>query len=108
MIAKTYKTFMTQTIPVQLDYLTRLDITPVTEIIEPSLKQGAIATLEQTLTFDIQYPRDPGDPRELSEIPEIRLWFLRLDGVYPWLPFLLDAKKGRISKIRSDVGSPSI
>ncbi|MGB5595200.1 MAG: CRR6 family NdhI maturation factor [Crocosphaera sp.] len=89
---------MTQTIPVQLDYLTRLDITPVTEIIEPSLKQGAIATLEQTLTFDIQYPRDPGDPRELSEIPEIRLWFLRLDGVYPWLPFLLDAKKGELAR----------
>jgi hypothetical protein len=89
---------MTQNISIQLDHLTRLDITPVRDIIEPQLKKGAIATLEQSLSFEIQYPRDPSDPRELSEIPEIRLWFLRLDTVYPWIPFLLDAKKGELAR----------
>ncbi len=89
---------MTQTIAVQLDHLTGLDISPVTKIVEPSLKEGAIATLEQTLSFELHYPRDPSDPRELSEIPEIRLWFVRLDAVYPWFPFLLEAKKGELAR----------
>jgi hypothetical protein len=46
--------------------------------------------LEQSLRFQINYDRDPNDPRELSEIPEVRLWFIRLDSYYPWLPFILD------------------
>ncbi|MGK7886592.1 MAG: chlororespiratory reduction 6 domain-containing protein, partial [Crocosphaera sp.] len=85
---------MTKTITVQLDHITALDITPVKEIIEPILEKNAIASLEQSLSFDIQYPREPDDPRELSEVPEIRLWFVRLDTIYPWFPFLLDAKEG--------------
>ncbi|MDJ0600890.1 MAG: CRR6 family NdhI maturation factor [Crocosphaera sp.] len=89
---------MTQTITVQLDHLTALDINPVREIIDPLLEKNAIASLEQTLTFDIQYPRDPNDPRELSEIPEVRLWFVRLDTIYPWFPFLLDAKQGELAR----------
>ncbi len=87
---------MTQTITVKLNHLTALDITPVREIIEPLLEKNAIASLEQMLSFDIQYPRDSSDPRELSEIPEIRLWFVRVDTIYPWLPFLLDAKQGEL------------
>jgi len=35
--------------------------------------------LEQCLQFQVNYDRDPQDPRELSEIPEVRLWFIRLD-----------------------------
>ncbi|MEA5511043.1 CRR6 family NdhI maturation factor [Crocosphaera sp. UHCC 0190] len=89
---------MTQTIAIQLDHLTRLDVTPVTSIVETLLREGAIATQEQTLSFEIHYPRDPSDPRELSEIPEIRLWFVRLDSVYPWLPFLLDWKGGELAR----------
>ena len=53
---------------------------------------------EQALTFDLEFPREPGDPRELSEIPEIRLWFIRLDAQYPWLPFLLDWKAGELAR----------
>ncbi len=45
---------MTQTIPVQLDYLTRLDITPITEIIEPSLKQGLLSLICILLLFHKQ------------------------------------------------------
>lgn len=89
---------MTQTIAVQLDHLTRLDLTPVTGLVEPWLQDGAIASQEQSLTFEIDYPRDPTDPRELSEIPEVRLWFVRLDTVYPWIPFLLDWKAGELGR----------
>ena len=89
---------MTQTIAVRLDHLTRLDLTPVTDLVEPWLQDGAIASQEQSLTFEIDYPRDPTDPRELSEIPEVRLWFVRLDTVYPWIPFLLDWKAGELGR----------
>lgn len=46
--------------------------------------------LDQSLRFQVDYDRDPNDPRELSEISEVRLWFIRLDSYYPWLPFILD------------------
>jgi hypothetical protein len=48
--------------------------------------------------FAIDYLRDPADPRELSEIPEIRLWFLRLDARYPYLPLLLDWPAGELAR----------
>ncbi len=50
------------------------------------------------LTFSIDYPRDPSDPRELSEIPEIRLWFIRADARYPFLPLLLDWQAGELAR----------
>jgi len=53
---------------------------------------------EQQLQFAIEYQREADDPRELSEIPEIRLWYVRLDSVYPWLPFLLDWKAGELAR----------
>lgn len=57
-----------------------------------------IAEYEQQLQFAIDFKREADDPRELSEIPEIRLWFVRLDTVYPWLPFLLDWKAGELAR----------
>jgi hypothetical protein len=53
---------------------------------------------EQSLTFDINFQQEEGDPRELSEIPEVRLWFVRLDARYPWLPLLLDWKGGELAR----------
>ncbi len=50
------------------------------------------------LAFDIDFPRDPTDPRELSEIPEVRLWFIRLDAHYPWLPLMLDWEAGELGR----------
>ena len=50
------------------------------------------------LQFKIEYPQDPTDPRELSEIPEIRLWFIRLDVQYPYLPLLLDWQAGELAR----------
>lgn len=47
----------------------------------------------------LQYePDDPFDPRELSEMPDIRLWFVRLDETYPWLPIVLDWRAGELAR----------
>ena len=89
---------MTIAIALNPNYIHNLDISPAQTAIEPLLHEGAIANHEQQLRFEIDYPRDPSDPRELSEIPEIRLWFIRLDTRYPWLPFLLDWKSGELAR----------
>lgn len=55
--------------------------------------------LEKTIGFTINYEReDEHDLRELSEIPEIRLWFVRLDACYPWLPVVLDWRAGELAR----------
>lgn len=86
------------TIKIVLDNraIAQLDLSNATDKIAPLLDK--IADYEQQLQFAIDYPREEGDPRELSEIPEIRLWFVRLDAAYPWLPFLLDWKAGELAR----------
>lgn len=81
---------MTTTIQLDATTLFSLDLSPAEAVIEPWIQAGSIANHEQELQFAIDFPRQPEDPRELSEIPEVRLWFVRLDAKYPWLPFLLD------------------
>jgi len=61
-------------------------------VIENLLQEGAIASSSSCFRY---YPQEPGDPRELPEIPEVRLWFICLDSRYPWLPFLLDWELAR-------------
>lgn len=78
--------------------IAQLDLTPATTVLEPIVTAGSFQDQEQQLQFAIDVPREPGDPRELSEIPEIRLWFVRLDARYPWLPFLLDWKGGELAR----------
>lgn len=53
---------------------------------------------EKQVKFEIVFPREAMDPRELSEIPEIRLWFIRLDAKYPGLPLLLDWQSGELAR----------
>jgi hypothetical protein len=89
---------MTTTINLTADCINNLDLSPAQAVIEAWLKEGAIASHEQQLCFNINYPSEPDDPRELSEIPEIRLWFIRLDARYPWLPLLLDWKAGELAR----------
>lgn len=74
-----------------------LDLTKAKNQLELLGKQS-IVEYEQQLQFVINFPRADDDPRELSEIPEIRLWYVRLDTVYPWLPFLLDWKAGELAR----------
>jgi hypothetical protein len=89
---------MPQTLALTVNHLAQLDLTPAQEVIEPLLAKGMILEPEARLTFEIDFPRDPTDPRELSEIPEVRLWFIRLDAVYPWLPYILDWEAGELGR----------
>jgi hypothetical protein len=89
---------MTVTISLNSDCLNRLDLTPAQTVLEKWLQTGVITNQEQQLRFEFSEPRDPDDPRELSEIPESRLWFVRLDARYPWLPYLLDWEAGELAR----------
>src|SRR4028119_1302106 len=89
---------MTIAIALNSDHLNNLDLSPVQDVIEKLLKEGDIASHEQQVHFDIDYPREPNDPRELSEIPEVRLWFIRLDARYPWLPLLLVGQPDELAR----------
>lgn len=90
---------MTITIAISADNLQSLDLSPAAMIVENLLQEkSAIASYEQQLRFDIDALRTPEDPREISEIPEVRLWFIRLDSRYPWLPFLLDWRAGELAR----------
>ena len=84
---------MSQSIVVDATHLQTLDLTPA----HASLGQ-ADWRADFKLGFTINYSRDESDPRELSEIPEIRLWFIRLDSYYPWLPLFLDVESGELGR----------
>ncbi|WP_017652680.1 CRR6 family NdhI maturation factor [Fortiea contorta] len=89
---------MTITIAINTDSINNLDLSPASEVIDQLLQEGAVTSQEQQLRFAINYTLEPGDPREFAEIPEVRLWFLRLGARYPWLPFLLDWKAGEFAR----------
>ncbi|CAD5937774.1 Protein CHLORORESPIRATORY REDUCTION 6, chloroplastic [Planktothrix tepida] len=89
---------MAITITLNSEQVNHLDLSPVQTVIEPLLKNTAISPYEQQISFVIDYSRDPEDPREISEVPEVRLWFIRLDAYYPWLPFFLDWKSGELAR----------
>ncbi|NEQ29881.1 MAG: CRR6 family NdhI maturation factor [Leptolyngbya sp. SIO4C5] len=78
--------------------LNTLDLTPAQTVLEPLLADLDPVNQDINLRFEIDYPRDPTDPRELSEIPEVRLWFIRLDTLYPWLPLILDWEAGELGR----------
>lgn len=67
----------------------RVDISSAEEKIR-SIESHLLTT---PITFEFDLPRDPSDPREWSEIPEVRLWFLRLDASFPHLLLAVDGKK---------------
>ena len=89
---------MSLTIELDANCLNHLDLTPVESILKQQAQAGNLVNSGQPLHFEIHYPQTPEDPRELSEIPEIRLWFLRLDARYPWLPLLLDWEAGDLAR----------
>lgn len=89
---------MTITIALNSDHINNLDLSPARTVIEKLLQEGTISSQEQQLRFEVDFPREPEDPRELSEIPEVRLWFIRLDAVYPWMLFVLDWKAGELAR----------
>jgi hypothetical protein len=50
------------------------------------------------LGLEFLWPRDADDPRELSELPELRLWSLRADALHPWLPLVLERSSGQLCR----------
>ncbi|MBD2325446.1 CRR6 family NdhI maturation factor [Alkalinema sp. FACHB-956] len=87
---------MPVSITLTTDQINRIDISEAEQLLD-SLRDD-ILNYEQQLSFTIAVDREPGDPREWSEIPEVRLWFIRLDACYPWLPFLLDWRSGELAR----------
>ncbi len=85
------------TISVGSDAIQNLDLSIIGKTIESWLATSP-KKFDLELKFSIDYPLDPQDPRELSEVPEIRLWFLRLDAHYPYLPLLLDWQAGELAR----------
>ena len=66
--------------------------------LNPWMERPLINLLGDGAGLELQYnwPRDASDPRELSECPEPRLWALRADAIYPWLPLVLERSGGSL------------
>ncbi len=60
----------------------------------PAQILAAVGSLE----LDYDWPRADDDPRELSEIPELRLWTLRADAHFPWLPLVIERGSGQLTR----------
>ena len=85
---------MSHSIVVGAKHLQSLDLA----VAHTALSQVDWHQADLKLSFEIDYPRDANDPRELSEVPEVRLWFIRLDSHYPWLPLFLDVESGDLGR----------
>ena len=93
---------MKQAIALSTTHFQSLDLTPAQQIIDPILNghkaDKSLSNKALIFSFEIDFPREASDPRELSEIPEVRLWFIRLNAQYPWLPLYLDWESGELSR----------
>jgi len=83
-------------VAVSAEQIRALDLTPLESLagLVPSLLVERSGLLELGFTW----PRPAEDPRELSEIAEVRLWSLRADATYPWLPLLLERSGGTLTR----------
>ncbi len=85
--------------PVQLGpaQILALDLEPLSPWTRLTPAQ-LLAPAAGTLSLEIHWPRSNDDPRELSEIAEVRLWALRADATHPWLPLVLDRAGGQLTR----------
>ncbi|MFO7628276.1 MAG: CRR6 family NdhI maturation factor [Prochlorococcaceae cyanobacterium] len=84
---------------VSADQIRGLDLAPLAPWQQrPLAELVAEAAGEAGLVLQFDWPRDDDDPRELSEIPELRLWSLRADALWPWLPLLLERSSGQLAR----------
>ena len=69
-------------------------------VLKPWLELAPAELLARSdqLSLSFDWPQAPEDPRELSEIAELRLWSLRADAHYPWMPLLLERSSGQLCR----------
>lgn len=81
---------------VSAEQIRALDLSPLgfLAMLPPSRLVEGAGLLELGLTW----PRPEEDPRELSEIAEVRLWSLRADAAHPVLPLLLERSGGTLTR----------
>jgi hypothetical protein len=87
---------MPTVISVNAQQIEALDLSPVQNVLEDWLNGGTLLAQEQSIQFQVDYPAE--EAVELPEIPEVRLWFIRLDSHYPWLPYCLDWRAGELTR----------
>ncbi len=81
---------------ISAEAIRRLDLTPLGDLVQWSLPE--LLERSGSLSLALEWPRQPEDPRELSEIAEVRLWSLRADALLPWLPLLLERSSGQLTR----------
>jgi hypothetical protein len=83
-------------VAVSAEQIRSLELAPI----EALLHRQPLQHLETagSLELELDWPRAADDPRELSEIPEVRLWSLRADAACPWLPMLLERSSGQLTR----------
>jgi hypothetical protein len=84
------------TLLISADQIASLDLTPLS----PWRSLSAADLLERGAVLQVQFdwPRPADDPREASEIPELRLWSLRADATCPWMPLVLERSSGQLAR----------
>ena len=82
--------------PVQINaaMIRQLDLSPLQVWSHRPL--GELLEEGPVLELSFDWPREVNDPRELAECPEPRLWALRADARFPWLPLLLERDRGSL------------
>ena len=82
--------------PVQINaaMIRQLDLSPLQVWSHPP--RGELLEEGPVLELSFDWPREANDPRELAECPEPRLWALRADARFPWLPLLLERDRGSL------------
>jgi hypothetical protein len=88
--------FSPTTLTISASQIRSLDLGPL----QPWRDLSAAALLERAgeLELGFAWPRTDGDPRELSELAELRLWSLRADALLPWLPLVLERSSGQLCR----------
>ncbi len=87
---------MPLTLTLTAPLINTLDLSPGHELVKTCLQDPKTAA--QQVQCHIDFPRAVDDPRELSEIPEVRLWFIRFDATYPWMPYFLNWRSGELAR----------
>jgi len=83
-------------VEVSAEQIRRLDLASLQSL--ALLAPSQLVERANLLELSFTWPRPVEDPRELSEIPEVRLWSLRADAAHPWLPLLLERSGGTLTR----------